>query len=274
MAASVGAGAGAAPLSPFRTVLLSNAANLGRIERAGSVSGGLATFRADMDLNATGALWLTKRFLAFVAGLPHPPAAPPVVVNVSSLAALLPFPSMSAYCFAKAGRDMFSRVVAAEHPAGAAAAAGGRVLALNWAPGPMETDMNLEIMACDRTDEAIRAAFAETKAKVVAVAALMPRVLALRCVAVRCVGCVCGCGVDVGPAPLGVGGKRVSGGCACEERQCAVRLPICGACRPRRCSQNSFVDPAHSAHLCVGLVLSGEFESGAHVDYYDLAPKA
>ena len=33
--------------------------------------------------------------------------------------------------------------------------------------------------------------------------------------------------------------------------------------------QGRLVSTAHSAELCVGLALSGRFQSGAHLDYYD-----
>jgi short-subunit dehydrogenase len=41
-----------------------------------------------------------------------------VVVNVSSLAALVPFPSMGNYCATKAAKDAFTKVVGAEHSGG------------------------------------------------------------------------------------------------------------------------------------------------------------
>ncbi len=98
----------------FRGLLFNNAATLGFVQRSASLEPALASFRAGVDLNVTSGLWTCKRFLHFVAAHPHA-GKPAVVVNVSSLAAVKPFPSMGNYCFAKAARDMYSRVVASEY---------------------------------------------------------------------------------------------------------------------------------------------------------------
>jgi sepiapterin reductase len=54
------------------------------------------------------------------------------VVHISSLAAIAPFQNMSLYCTGKAARDMFHRCIGEEYPT---------VRVLNYAPGPMETQM-------------------------------------------------------------------------------------------------------------------------------------
>ncbi len=54
------------------------------------------------------------------------------VVNISSLMALRAQETWSLYCSGKAARDMFFRVVAAEEKG---------VTVLNYAPGPVLTDM-------------------------------------------------------------------------------------------------------------------------------------
>lgn len=188
-----------APAS-FQTMLFSNAASLGGIHRVEAL-GTLASLRASMDFNVTSALWTTKRFVHFARAHCEGAKKAPVLVNISSLAALVPFPSMANYCAAKAAKDAFTKVVGAEHTGAGEGPSAFQVTALNYAPGPMETEMNMEIMLCPDTDPAIRAAFAETKAK------------------------------------------------------------------------RSFVKPSDSARLCVQLALSGEFEPGAHVDYYDVCDK-
>lgn len=38
-------------------------------------------------------------------------------------------------------------------------------------------------------------------------------------------------------------------------------------------AQGTLIPPAKSSRLGVKLTISGEFETGAHVDYYDIAPK-
>nr|XP_032813794.1 LOW QUALITY PROTEIN: sepiapterin reductase [Petromyzon marinus] len=66
-----------------------------------------------------------------------------MVVNVSSLCALTPYPSWAPYCSSRAARDMLHVVLATEEP---------HVRVLNYAPGPMDTDMQAE--ACVRTGDA------------------------------------------------------------------------------------------------------------------------
>jgi NAD(P)-dependent dehydrogenase (short-subunit alcohol dehydrogenase family) len=67
----------------------------------------------------SGALWTTKRFVHFARAHCEGAKKAPVLVNISSLAALVPFPSMANYCAAKAAKDAFTKVVGAEHTGGA-----------------------------------------------------------------------------------------------------------------------------------------------------------
>ncbi|XP_021700839.1 sepiapterin reductase [Aedes aegypti] len=72
-----------------------------------------------------------------------------LVVNVTSKACLLPFNSMGFYCAGKAAREMYFRVLAAEEP---------DLVVLNYSPGPVDTDMTVDIQ--DRSnDEGIRSYF-------------------------------------------------------------------------------------------------------------------
>lgn len=60
------------------------------------------------------------------------------IINVSSLAAIQPFETWGIYCAGKAARDMFHQVLALEHKESA-------LKSLNYAPGPLDTDMQEEI---------------------------------------------------------------------------------------------------------------------------------
>lgn len=71
-----------------------------------------------------------------------------VIVNISSLAALQPFASWSLYCAGKAARDMFFLTMAKEDPS---------LRVLNWAPGPLDTDMQAQCRQC--ADPTLREAF-------------------------------------------------------------------------------------------------------------------
>lgn len=61
-----------------------------------------------------------------------------VVVNVSSLAALEAIVSWGVYCTGKAAREMYFKCLAAECP---------QLRVLNYAPGPLNTDMVADILA-------------------------------------------------------------------------------------------------------------------------------
>lgn len=60
------------------------------------------------------------------------------VINVTSLAAIKPIKSMGYYCAGKAAREMFFKVLAEENPT---------LDVLNYAPGPVDTDMVAEVMS-------------------------------------------------------------------------------------------------------------------------------
>jgi sepiapterin reductase len=63
-----------------------------------------------------------------------------VIVNISSLAAIKPFSTWSVYCMGKAAREMFHQVLAEEHKNSKSG-----VKVLNYAPGPLDTDMQKDI---------------------------------------------------------------------------------------------------------------------------------
>ncbi|KAI8391753.1 sepiapterin reductase [Radiomyces spectabilis] len=58
------------------------------------------------------------------------------IVNISSLMAVQPFPNWGLYASGKSARDMFLRVVAAEHKS---------VRALSYAPGPLDNEMQRQV---------------------------------------------------------------------------------------------------------------------------------
>lgn len=108
-------------------------------------------------LNVTSTLFLTSDFVRRVQSGRLPVAGRAVVVNVSSLAAVQPFPTWGPYCAGKAARDMYHQVLAAEQQQQQA------VRVLNFAPGPMDTDMQAVIRSSDAVDAATRSAFIAMK---------------------------------------------------------------------------------------------------------------
>eukprot|EP00752_Nemacystus_decipiens_P010617 g9455.t1 len=160
-------------IDPFRysrAMLVNNAGSLGHISFASELPS-LATLRSEMDFNVTSAFWVSSRFAAVFgarrsdekggASSSGEPASSTgggavrdvsnnILVNVSSLAALQPFESWGGYSAGKAARDMFHRVIATEQ------ASIGGLKVLNYAPGPMDTDMAREIRTPEEYEEAVK----------------------------------------------------------------------------------------------------------------------
>ncbi|XP_015282913.1 PREDICTED: sepiapterin reductase [Gekko japonicus] len=103
-----------------------------------------------LNLNVTSALCLTASILK---AFPAEPGLCRTVVNISSLCALKPFKSWALYCTGKAARDMMFQVLAAEEP---------DVRVLNYAPGPLDTDMQ-ELARTQSGDLELREQFLRMK---------------------------------------------------------------------------------------------------------------
>jgi sepiapterin reductase len=88
-----------------------------------------------------------------------------VVVNVSSLAALEPLVSHGLYCVGKTARDMFHSCLAteAETEAEDLGHLQPELKTLNYAPGPMDTDMQRELRSSELVHPSMRASYAAMK---------------------------------------------------------------------------------------------------------------
>eukprot|EP00842_Homolaphlyctis_polyrhiza_P002906 jgi/Hompol1/3616/HPOL_003303-RA len=150
--------------SEYTTVyLFNNAGTLGKLARMRDQT--LNDIRRNLEVNLTAPILLTSAFLKrFASEVPKS-----VIVNVSSLAAVQPFDTWGMYSATKAARDMLHRVIAVEEAnieteetlpgfgtrrsTGQEAGSGtseapsrlGRVRVLNYAPGPLDTDMQARI---------------------------------------------------------------------------------------------------------------------------------
>ncbi|WAQ95064.1 SPRE-like protein [Mya arenaria] len=76
------------------------------------------------------------------------------IINISTLAAVMPLPSCSLYCASKAARDMYLQVLAKER---------SWVRVLNWAPGPLDTEMMVSCRQC--ADDELRQSYIEMHEK-------------------------------------------------------------------------------------------------------------
>ncbi|OXB75819.1 UNVERIFIED_CONTAM: hypothetical protein H355_009452 [Colinus virginianus] len=114
-----------------RLLLVNNAGSLGDISKSFLDLTDPDEINTYMAFNVTSALCLTSSALQAFGTRP---GCSRTVVNISSLCALQPFRSWALYCSGKAARDMMFRVLAVEEP---------NVRVLNYAPGPLDTDMQL-----------------------------------------------------------------------------------------------------------------------------------
>uniref|UniRef100_A0A2K5H6V9 Sepiapterin reductase n=1 Tax=Colobus angolensis palliatus TaxID=336983 RepID=A0A2K5H6V9_COLAP len=135
-----------------RLLLINNAGSLG------DVSKGFVDLSDSTQVNNYWALNLTSMLCLTSSVLKAFPASPGLnrtVVNISSLCALQPFKGWALYCAGKAARDMLFQVLALEEP---------NVRVLNYAPGPLDTDMQ-QLARETSMDPDIRKGLQELKAK-------------------------------------------------------------------------------------------------------------
>lgn len=115
------------PSQVTHAFLVNNAASLGDVsKRIQDLSGSAELLQGYFNLNVTSPMIIISKFRQRFKGVGC------TVVNVSSLLAVEPFAYFSLYCSGKAARDMMCRVLAKEEP---------NVRVLNYAPGPLQTDM-------------------------------------------------------------------------------------------------------------------------------------
>ncbi|NXU56364.1 SPRE reductase, partial [Turnix velox] len=117
--------------SPSRLLLINNAGSLGDISKSFLDLTDPDEINRYFAFNVTSVLCLTSTALQAFG---KRPGSSRTVVNISSLCAKKPFKSWALYCSGKASRDMMFQVLALEEP---------DVRVLNYAPGPLDTDMQL-----------------------------------------------------------------------------------------------------------------------------------
>ncbi|MBN3326326.1 SPRE reductase, partial [Atractosteus spatula] len=122
----------AAPKDIDHLLLINNAGSLGDISRNAVSFTDPSEVDAYLSMNVSSALSLTASVLG---AFPRRPGLRRSVVNISSLCALQPYRSWVLYCTGKAARNMMFRVLAEEEP---------DVRVLNYAPGPLDTDMQTQ----------------------------------------------------------------------------------------------------------------------------------
>uniref|UniRef100_A0A8B9H2W4 Sepiapterin reductase a n=1 Tax=Astyanax mexicanus TaxID=7994 RepID=A0A8B9H2W4_ASTMX len=136
----------------LRFTLTAYLASLGDISRYAQSFTDMSEMDSYLSFNVSSALSLTSGILT---AFPQRSGLQRCVVNVSSLCAVKPFRSWVMYCTGKAARDMMFRVLAEEEP---------ELRVLNYAPGPLDTDMQLQARSTS-ADENMRKSFADMHAE-------------------------------------------------------------------------------------------------------------
>ena len=141
-----------------KILFVNNAGSLGPLGPIGTQNNtdALSNLSKSLELNITSSCYLTTELMRLHRSS-HLNGKNLVIVNISSLAAIQPFESWAVYCAGKAARDMFHQVLASETEKDAA------VSVLNYAPGPLDTDMGAEIRNCETLSPEIRSYFQSLK---------------------------------------------------------------------------------------------------------------
>jgi len=131
-----------------KAILISNAGSLGYVGPSSGLAS-LEELRKNIDLNITSSIWLSSWFLRLF-GKPNKEFT---IVNISSLCAIQPFPTMGVYCSTKASRDMFHAVMAKELDDNS------NVKVFSYAPGMVETDMSISLAQSNTLDRELNHSF-------------------------------------------------------------------------------------------------------------------
>ena len=116
--------------SSKKVMLINNAGSLGGLQNTGDLPPDVIS--ENIMSNMTAPIVITSAFMSLFGNK----AEDVKVVNISSLLAIKALKGFSLYCSCKAARDMHMKVLGEEYD---------NVKTLNYAPGPMNTDMAMEI---------------------------------------------------------------------------------------------------------------------------------
>lgn len=150
----------------FKVVLLNNAGSLGPLANIGTYAGDmLQDITLAFNLNVTSSCYLTAdlmRCAQLNGSYASNGIRKVVIVNISSLAAVQPFGSWGVYCAGKAAREMFHRCLTEEvGKRGTSDVPAVRIL--NYAPGPLDTNMQTEIRDGPSVDKDTQQFYRELK---------------------------------------------------------------------------------------------------------------
>ena len=144
-----------------RFLFVNNAGSLGHLGPC-LESLSLKDMQQTIDLNITSALWLTVKLGKFSQDNRNnnndndATMMKTTLINISSLLAIQTFPTMGIYAAGKAARDAFHQTLAQEQTKN-----DPRIEVLNYAPGPLETNMVTQLRTATQLDAQVQASFAQ-----------------------------------------------------------------------------------------------------------------
>ncbi len=142
-------------------ILINNAGSLGYLGKAKALPSP-RDLQSNIEFNLASSCWISSYFLRWVDEMSKKQRVDKkkcTVVNMSSLCAISPFPTMAAYCAGKAYRDMFHTTMALEETKNMNHYCDVKIL--NYAPGAVATDMTQALGESKEIDSELNAFFKE-----------------------------------------------------------------------------------------------------------------
>lgn len=135
-------------------IFVSNAGVLGQLGTIGSNEISVELLESAYKVNLLSPSFMMSEFVKKFKSSEHVKRL--AVVNISSLWAVEPAKTFSLYCASKAGMEMFTRSLAEEAKCWPEHAHGPSLKVLNFAPGPLDTQMQEIIRTTDSADKDVR----------------------------------------------------------------------------------------------------------------------
>lgn len=118
-------------INDFETAfIVHNVGSIGDVTKKAKETDDIAVWTEYYNLNVFSVASLNSQFINIFKSIKK------LIVNITSKCGIVPYKSMTFYCSGKAAREMYFRVLAEEEE---------DIIVLNYSPGPVDTDMNLEI---------------------------------------------------------------------------------------------------------------------------------
>lgn len=120
-------------------MIVHNVGTIGNVQQSAKQVDNYEVLQDYYSINVFAPIVLNTQFLKLI-----PSSYPRLIVNITSKAAILPMKSCSYYCAGKSAREMYFRVLSEEEK-------DNKVTVLNYSPGPIDTDMAVDMQAnsCD-----------------------------------------------------------------------------------------------------------------------------